>query len=342
MYRPIKSSQRAFDAAGSSGLAFLESQLELIKPKLIEPLEAITHPRDVPVEVGGGFPEFVSAFAANYGSPATGLYGMQGTANTEISTVSADIQKGVFRTVDWACAMVVRYLDLQRMETAARLGIPPPISLQQLYEKGIRLTWNKALDYVAYKGFPTALTALGTYGLINNANAPEFTVSGGTWLSKLSTPTSILTDVNTAIETIMSNSAYDIERGMPNHMLVPWTQWGYLTNPMTLGGVGNGFNSIKDYIEKSCVAAASGTKFVIDPLPNPWISGAGSGSPATDRAVVYRNDDDCLQLPIPQVMTKGFTVPTDKNGGSWVTIYYGNIGQIVWKRNQTIIYMDGV
>jgi len=341
MFRSIKQSQRAFDAAGSSGLAFLESQLELVKPKLIEPLVSLTYPRDVPVDIGGGFPEFISAFAANYGSPSTQFYGLQGTSNTEIAAVSADIQKGVFRTVDWAIAMVVRFLDLQRIETAVRMGIPPPISLQQLYEKGVRHTWDKAVEYVAYRGFPNQFAILGTYGLMNNANAPEFTVSGGTWYTKLSSPDSILNDVNQAIETVMSNSVYDIEHGMPNHMLVPWTQWGYITNPMAIGGVGV-VTSIKKYIEDNCVATASGEKFVIDPLPNPWISGQGSGSPATDRAVVYRNDEDCLQLPIPQVMMKGFTVPTDKNGGSWVTIFYGNIGQIMFKRNQTMCYMDGI
>ena len=38
---------RAFDAAGASGLAFLQSQLELIDTDLVEPLQAVTHPRDI-------------------------------------------------------------------------------------------------------------------------------------------------------------------------------------------------------------------------------------------------------------------------------------------------------
>ena len=44
---------RAFDAAGSSGFNFLQSQLENVDTDLVKPLQAVTHPRDIPVELGG-------------------------------------------------------------------------------------------------------------------------------------------------------------------------------------------------------------------------------------------------------------------------------------------------
>src|SRR6185312_16046463 len=48
---------QAMDAAASSGYTFLQSALELIEPKLVEPLQAVTHERDLPIKLGGGFPE---------------------------------------------------------------------------------------------------------------------------------------------------------------------------------------------------------------------------------------------------------------------------------------------
>src|ERR1017187_3726797 len=73
----------AFDAAGSSGFAFLQSALELIEPKLVEPLQGVFHARDFPIKLGGGFPEQLVAWASNYASTGGGFYGLQGTANTD-------------------------------------------------------------------------------------------------------------------------------------------------------------------------------------------------------------------------------------------------------------------
>ena len=41
-------------AAVSSGLAFLESELEKLDPLLREPLTSTTYPRDIEIESGGG------------------------------------------------------------------------------------------------------------------------------------------------------------------------------------------------------------------------------------------------------------------------------------------------
>ena len=174
---------QAFDATGATGLAFLQSQLELIDTDLVRPLQAVTHKRDIAVEVGGGFPEFISAFASNYATTGTQFYGLQGTNNTDIPEAQADIQKAIWRTYIWAMGMTITWVDLQRMETAVRTGIAPPFSLQELYEESVETTWVKALDYVTYSGF------LGDAGLPNNPNAPEYTVVVGgsgatTWNKK--------------------------------------------------------------------------------------------------------------------------------------------------------------
>ena len=96
---PAQGRARVFDAAGASGLAFLQSQLELIDTDLVEPLQAVTHPRDITVETGGGFPQFISAWASNYATSGTQFYGLQGTNNTELPEAQADIQKMPFAKI---------------------------------------------------------------------------------------------------------------------------------------------------------------------------------------------------------------------------------------------------
>src|SRR5271169_3960166 len=128
---------RAFDAQGATGLAFLQSQLELIDTDLVRPMQAVTHKRDIAVEVGGGFPEFISAFASNYATTGNQFFGLQGTNNTDIPQAQADIQKGIWRTYVWAMGMTITWVDLRRMETALRTGQAPPFSLQELYEESV-------------------------------------------------------------------------------------------------------------------------------------------------------------------------------------------------------------
>jgi hypothetical protein len=337
---------RAFDAAGATGFAFLQSQLELIDTDLVRPLQAVTHKRDIPVEVGGGFPEFISAFASNYGTTGTQYFGLQGTNNTEIPEAQADIQKGIWRTYVWALGITITWIDLRRMETALRTGQAPPFSLQELYEESCETTWGKALDFVTYIGF------LGDPGLVNNPNAPEFTVAVGASTSTLwakKQPQEILADVNTALNQTVENSGFSSAEGMADRLLVPYEQFAFLTQPMTIGGAPVATSTIK-YIEENCVAAHHGIPFKINFLPDPWITGLGVGNTAPvgqpgnglNRGVFYKNSKRSLYLKIPQPMTQAMTVPTTRAGGAYETMYAGCLSQVIFKRTQTMVYADGI
>ena len=341
MFRNKGNGGRAFDAAASSGMAFLSSQLELILPELIKPMSAVTHARDIDVEFGGGFAEFVSAWSSNYATTGGNQYGLQGTSNTDIAMVQADVQKGEWRTFNWAAGMFISLIDLERLQTAKKSGAPAPFSLQELLDDGVKTVWGKALDRVTYLGW-------NNYpGLINQTYVPStsaLTNGNGhvTWAAKLrdtTGPSDILADVNMAINTIVANSGYDIDEAMPDTALIPWAQYGLLTVPMALGGVGT-YESIIKYIEKNCVAAQHGKQFRIFPLPSAWI--AGQGVSGTDRMMVYKNDRKAVRLKVPVPMQKALTMPTTAGGGGFETIFNGCVGQVMYLRNSTALYVDGI
>ena len=341
MYKNNGVSGRAFDAAGSSGMAFLNSQLELINPDLVKPLQAVTHTRDITIESGGGFAEFISSWASNYATTGGNQYGLQGNDNTDIALVQTDIQKATWRAFNWAAAMVITLIDLEKMELATRTGMAPPFSLQQLQDDAVKSIWAKAMDRVTYLGW------LNQPGIINNTNVTASVVAANsnghtTWAAKLGDttgPSDILNDVNTGINSVTGNSGYDIDEGMPDTLLIPWTEYGLLTRPMALGGVGT-YESIIKYIERNCVAAQHGKEFKIFPLPSPWI--AGQGTSQTDRGVLYKNAKKSLYLRVPQPVRKALTVPTTRDGGAYETIFNGCIGQVMWLRSTTAQYIDGL
>jgi hypothetical protein len=218
--------------------------------------------------------------------------------------------------------------------------------LQELYEESVETNWAKALDFVVYAGF------LGDAGLINNPNVAGYTVAAGgsgstRWSQKQ--PQEILADINNALNQTVQNSGYEAAEGMADHLLIPYTQFAYLTAPMTIGGTSVTTSIIK-YVEENCVAAHHGVKFKIDFLPNPWISGQGIGNTSAvgvqgnglDRAVFYKNSKKALYLKVPQPMQQAMTVPTTRRGGAFETLYAGCISQVIFKRTTTTIYGDGI
>lgn len=337
MYKNKLSSGRAFDAASAGGLAFLEAQLAIPHTTLVEPLEAHTHARDIKIKFGGGYPDYITAWAANYGTSGGNEYGLQGTNNSDMPNVQFDMQQGNWVSWIWAANMFVSNIDLKKLETATRQGIAPPFSLDDRLREAVRLTWNKALDKVTYLGW------LNQPGLINSTDVTSFLAaavgSGGltTWASK--TGIQIFNDVQAALYTAVANSGYSTMEGCPDSALIPFTQHQLLGLPMTIGGVPISM-SIQEYIEKYCLCAQLGRKFTIYPLPNPWIEGQGVSG--TNRAFFYRNDEKDVLLHIPQEVVPSMTIPTKERGGGYDTIYNGCISQVMWLRPQTAIYCDGI
>jgi hypothetical protein len=90
--------------AVSSGLAFLESELEKLDPMLREPLTNTTYPRDIDIESGGGWVEATSAFNVEYGVTGGEADGVGGLASTsEMNAVT----------------MIVRYANATQSTAAA-------------------------------------------------------------------------------------------------------------------------------------------------------------------------------------------------------------------------------
>lgn len=332
-YRNSRRAGTAFDAATSSSMAFLSSQLEYASPKLVKPLTSMTHPRDITVELGGGFVEFISAYASDYATTGSNQYGLQGTQNTDIPQIQVSVNKGLWHAWNWAVGFTITDIDLKRLETAKRMGQPAPFSLQKLLEDGVQLTWNKALEVVTYQGW------LGQPGLVNNATVANSLApatgsgSGRAWSTK--TPVQIQTDINYMIEQTLIQSAYSLD-GMADTILIPWSVYPVLMQPMTTGG----FSSILEFILNNNIARQNGIDLKIFPLANDWIATAGAGS--TTRGVAYRNNEDTVLLRAPQPCNKVFTVPTTKDGGAYETIFNGCIGQVQVYRSQAFYYLDSI
>lgn len=318
------------DAAGiATGGAFLSSELEKRDPMIRKPLTSFTYPRDIVIETGGGWVDYVSAMAVSYGmtggavdSPVTA-----GGANG-IPTVQASVDKGVYKAHVFAAALRVMFQDMQRSNYIGR-------SLDNLLQDGVRMAYDKHLDANVYVG----LTSYGTTGLVNNPDAVETTAASNGAASNASTkwkdktPEQILKDVNDALTAGWAANEYD-ETAIPNHILLPYEQYLYI---MTTKVTDLATETIYDFLMKNNAATKAGGDLFIGATK--YCKGAGTSG--ADRMVVYNNDRRFVKMdelvPLSRIMSQ----PNVANV-CYDTAYMANVSEVQIFYPSSISYVDGI
>ena len=322
----------ATDAAVSSGLAFLRGELEKRDPQLLEPLTNVSYFKDIDVVPGGGFVDYTSNTFVDYattgGNQGGNDFGIGGGQTNTIPTVQANISKDVFRVMTWMNNMKVSFIDNEKYQNTGATK-----TLDQMYNDGVRLNWNKALDQNAYQGFAN----YSTYGLVNNPAVTAGSVAAGAtsgktlWLQK--TPVEILTDFNNAITAAYMASEYD-ESAIPDHALIDPQNYAYIQiTPVTTAGT----QSILEYLLQNNIAKNLGHGFTI--RPSRWCLGAGAGG--TQRMVIYGKNERFVNFDLTVALTRIMTAP-DVTQAAYITNFAGQIGQVKFLYPTTARYVDGI
>ena len=153
------------DAQVSGGMTFLQAELEKASRLLIEPVSAVTFPRDIPIEVGGGWLDYTSNFFANYGTTGNNMFGIQANQNSNVARAQADVTKDLFPLYNWQASISIKFIDMQKLMNTPR-------SVQQIFESSVRQNWNLAQNEMTYYGLVKA--GVSVYGIVND---PAVTVT---------------------------------------------------------------------------------------------------------------------------------------------------------------------
>lgn len=322
---------RAFamdDAGIASGQAFLTSELEKRDMMVRTPLTSFTYTRDLPIRVGGGWSEFVSAMQVGYGITGGSGEGIVASAGANgIPMVQADFSKGLFKTHMIAAGTRVQWIDMQRGNMTGR-------NMDSLLRDGLRMTYDKHMDENAYVGFKT----YGTTGLLNNPDAlitdaaATGASSGTTFKSK--TPDQILNDINTAILTSWAQAEYDLD-AVPNHIVMPYEKYNYLatTRVSELAE-----KTILTFLLENNVAKQNGSDLFIGATA--WCKGAAADG-SSDRMVVYCNKERFLAMDELVPLTRAMTSPNTQFF-CYDTAYAGNVSEVEVFYSETIVYVDKI
>lgn len=315
------------DSAIASGCTFLASELEKRDPKIRQPLTSVTYPRDIPLKVGGGWVEYVSAMNIDFGvtgGSQNGPVSAPGANGSPI--VQMNLEKDTFGAHVFSTILRVPFVDMQRIQVAGK-------SLDALLTDGVRLAYDKHMDANAYVG----ITDYDTTGLLNNANVTASYVAqnaGNTsreWEYK--TADEILTDVNSAILGVWAAGGYDLA-AMPNHILIPHKQYNQIATTKVSQYADK---TILEFLLDNNLAKRNGKQLVIAACP--FCDDAGASS--TDRMVVYCHNERFLALEELVPLARTMTQP-NVEALAYDSVYMANISQLEMFYTQTVRYYDGI
>ena len=307
-------------AAISSGLAFLNGELEKRDPKLLEPLTSTSWPRDIAVAMGGGWVEHVTNYGVGYADVGGGENGLGRGQTTEIPAIQVDTTKDWWDVFTFLRKIHVPLVDQALLRTAGR-------SLDEMMTKGLHLAYDKTVDESVYVGFER----LGTSGIVNNPNVLASAVPGGPWVNK--TPDEILDDVNMAINETWTQSEFDLQ-GMANHILIPPEQYKLLVG-RRIGDAGQ--VSILNFLLENNIGHNQGIEIGI--FPSRWCIGAGIGG--TSRMVAYANNRDTIEFDMTVPLTRTITQPSAEHH-AYISTYAAQFSEVKFKRLQPVAYYDGI
>lgn len=316
----------AMDSAGvGTGMAFLNGELEKRDPKLNEPLTSTTWDRDMPVKYGGGLAETTSNYFVDYATTGGNALGLINNSSNDIPIIQANTSKDIYKTYLWSNNLQIPLIDQQKLQSIGR-------NLDDMLDNGIRLNYNKTLDYMVYYGVPEE----NVYGLVNNTSITTQTASTGAagstlWSKK--TADEILYDVNEVINDAWAAAQYSRD-GIPNQILLPPSQFTYITS-QKVSSAGN--VSILNFLLENNIAKANGVDLAITPCRQC----IGAGTSSKDRMVAYVNDESKVYIDILQELKRMMTQPSVEKM-AYLTNYMANIGQVKFLYTQCVQYVDGL
>lgn len=314
------------DAAVAEGFAFVQSELAKRDPRLYEPLNSVTWMRDIVSKDGGGPVDVSVVHNIDFGMTAPNEFGFISNATTDIAVMQANVSQDTYRVLDFATKTRISYIDMLKSNSIGR-------SLDDMYDKGLRINYNNALDQMVYLGSTTH----GLTGLLNNSRiVSSLALNNGTGSSRLfadKTADQILSEINQLLNRCWARSEYD-QTGMPNQIGMPPAVFTELVSRKVSDA---GDKSIMTYLLENNVAQKMGINLVIVPMRQL----IGIGASSTNRIVAYVNQEDRVHIDLPVALSRVMTNPSASDA-AYVSLFYAQVGEVKFLYEQCVEYLDGV
>lgn len=295
-----------------ANFAFLTTTLAKLHNTLYEPKYWVTYSQDIPVDVGGGFVDYVSYYTVDWAGIMNEFRNVVGNNANYIPRVNAGLSQKSVNVYTFEVAYDLRFVELEKMK---KLTLQK--SIQDIYSNAIVAGWDLFVQKVAYTGIN------GGTGLFNGNNVKKFTITNTSTTGKGfegMDDTEVVAAFNGIFETYLLNSNMNISL-LPDTILVPTFVGADLTSRASSLYT----SSLRKFLLEHNLAAdeADGVKITIQSRPALDTLGEGSHG----RIVAYKKDKSFVRLDMPYPIQHYITLPNiDKM--SYTTAFVGQVSEI--------------
>lgn len=309
-YRTFVHDAKLHDA----NFAFLTTALAKLYTKLVEPKVFVTYQKDIPVDPGSGFVDYIQYYTVDWAGIANETRNVVGNNANYIPRVNAGLSQMTANVFTFELAYDIRFIELEKMK---KLQLQK--SLESIYNDAIVAAWDFFCQKVAYTG-----GGANSHGLFNHDDIVPANLTG---LSKKGiidgtvTDTAIAGLINGIIQKSLENSNMNISV-LPDTFLVP--TW---FNAALVGRFSNLYtNSLHDYlIEHNLATAESAGKVKITIEGRPALNNLGSTGHG--RVVAYKKDKDFVRMDMPYPIKHYITLPNIERM-SYTTAFVGQVSEV--------------
>lgn len=297
-----------------ANFAFLTTTLAKLHNKLYEPKYFVTYAQDVPVDVGGGFVDYVTYYTVDWAGIMNEFRNVMGNNANYIPRVNAGLNQKKVNVYTFEVAYDLRFVELEKMK---KLTLQK--SIQEIYSNAIVAGWDLFVQGVAYTGIA------GGTGLFNNGNTLTTTIDNSGASAANSgfagmSDTEVVAFFNGVFEYYLNNSNMNITI-LPDTFLVPTFVGSDLTSRFSALYT----STLRKFIIDHNLGTDEGDGAKITIQSRPALNTLGTGGHG--RIVAYKKDKDFVRLDMPYPMQHYITLPNiDKM--SYTSAFVGQVSEI--------------
>jgi hypothetical protein len=296
-----------------ANFAFLSTSLAKLHNKLYEPKWNTTYARDIPMDMGGGFVDYVEYYTVDWSAIMNEYRNVFGNAANYIPRVNAGLNQNKVNVFTFEVAYDLRFVDLEKMKQVTLQK-----SIETIYSNIITAGWDKFCQQIGYLGMKNG------YGLFNSPKITPTTIDNSTATGKGfvgMTDEAIISAINGIIEFYLDGTDMNLAL-LPDTMLVP----SFVGRELTSRSSALYTASLREYLTSHNLAideSSGSVNFTIESRPDLNTLGTGGHG----RMVVYKKDIDFVRMDIPYPMQHYITLPNIERMG-YTSAFVGQVSEI--------------
>lgn len=310
-----------------SNFAFYTTTLAKRNTTPFEPLSNFTYSKDIPIELGGGFVDYVTYFKIDYAGIRNTAKNIVGNNANIVPRINAGRTKESVPVFTWEIAYDLRFVELEK-----RKKIEISKSIQEIYQSGIRVGWDAFCQTIAYEGSGTAKglfnsdEVVSVQTITNTPSGGETQENGfGSYRSDAA-----ITDFFNGIFAYYLENSNRNANILPNRILVPTFVGKQLTGRRSALYTA----TLREFISKHNLALdeSEDPTFEVKILSRPELDKAGTTQHG--RIVAYRYDKKFVKRDVPYPAQHYLTLP-NRDKLSYTSAFVGQVSAVQLPYNTT-------